>query len=99
MVVRKSSPTESEKSFASEEFLNYLDRQYERLKTVTLEYEGKYGSRDFFSIHDLSDAFMKINEQIFTDIVHYNDAGRQIMGSSIFGLIREDCEISHRTNS
>lgn len=99
MVVRKSSPTESEKSFASEEFLNYLDRQYERLKTVISEYEGKYGSRDFFSIHDLSDAFMKIGEQIFTDIVHYNDAGRQIMGSSIFGLIRKDCEINHRNNS
>jgi lysophospholipase L1-like esterase len=90
MVVRKASPAESERSFASPEFLDYLDRQYGRLKVVIGDYNEKFGPRDFFSVHDLSDAFYRIDEQIFTDIVHYNDAGRQMMAEDIVSLITRD---------
>jgi lysophospholipase L1-like esterase len=93
MVVRKSSPAESERSFASSDFLDYLDRQYKRLKVVTNDYSQKFGYRNFFNIHDLSDVFFDKNEQIFTDIVHYNDTGRQMMAEAIVSHIEHSIQL------
>ncbi|MGH1573381.1 SGNH/GDSL hydrolase family protein [Methylobacterium sp. P31] len=92
MVVRKSSPTENERSFASRDFLEYLDRQYERLKVVIGDYNKKFGQRDFFQINDLSDVFLNQKDQIFTDIVHYNDIGRQMMADAIASCIRHSVQ-------
>lgn len=83
MVVRKAQLTETERTFASSEFLAYLDRQYGRIKTVVGEYHGKFGARPSFRIHDLSDIFFETEQPIFTDIVHYNDVGRQMMAEAV----------------
>lgn len=83
MVVRKPSLAEDERAFASIEFLEYLDRQYQRLKTIVGDYERKFGPRKFFSVHDLSDIFSEQVQSIFTDIVHYNAIGRQMMADEL----------------
>lgn len=87
MVVRKAQLSDTEQTFASSEFLSYLDRQYERIKTVVGGYHDKFGARASFHAHDLSDLFFKTEQPIFTDIVHYNDVGRQMMAEAVTGCL------------
>ncbi|MCJ2137471.1 SGNH/GDSL hydrolase family protein [Methylobacterium sp. J-026] len=87
MVVRKPALSEEERSFATLEFLEYLDRQYTRLKAVVGNYERKFGRRKFFTVHDLSDLFFDHTDSVFTDIVHYNAGGRQRMAEELVSLL------------
>lgn len=82
-IVRKSHLAETERGIASAEFLAYFDRQYERLEAFYALLAERRPFRRTFRAVDLGSVFLDREAATFNDIVHYDDAGRQIVAERI----------------
>ncbi|MDP4023888.1 GDSL-type esterase/lipase family protein [Methylobacterium sp. NEAU 140] len=79
VVMRKRHLAEPEREVASGEFLAYLDRQYVRLEAFYADLAARRPFRRTFTAVDLGSIFRDREAATFTDIVHYDDAGREIV--------------------
>ena len=82
-VLRKRHLTETERGVASGAFLAYLDRQYRELAAFTALLAERRPYRRTFTALDLSGIFLDRTEETFYDIVHYDDAAREIVAGRL----------------
>ena len=82
-VLRKRHLTEVERNVASGAFLAYLDRQYSKLEAFTSQLARRRPYRSTFTALDLSGIFRDREEGTFYDIVHYDDAAREIVATRL----------------
>jgi lysophospholipase L1-like esterase len=87
-VLRKRHLTAVERGVASGAFLAYLDRQYGKLEAFTAALAARRPYRRTFTALDLSGIFRAREEGTFYDIVHYDDAAREIVAARLAGEIR-----------
>ncbi len=78
-IIRKTHLAERERDVASAEFLAYFDRQYGRLEAFYGLLAERRPFRRTFTAVDLGSIFLDREASTFNDIVHYDDAGRQIV--------------------
>ena len=88
-VLRKHHLTETERGVASGAFLAYLDRQYRELAAFTAQLARRRPYRRTFTALDLSGIFLDRTEETFYDIVHYDDAAREIVAGRLASEVSE----------
>jgi lysophospholipase L1-like esterase len=91
-VLRKRHLTEAERGVASGAFLAYLDRQYAKLEAFTAQLVARRPYRRTFTALDLSGIFRDREAGTFYDIVHYDDAAREIVAARLATEIRSALE-------
>lgn len=82
-VIRKTTLVGAEQKAASEDFLRFLERQYDRFERVLRELSEGPLIRPGFAVRDMSRLFAGDEREVFTDIVHYTLEGRERVAEAL----------------